>query len=349
MHAAAHTTEEVRTFCIACTSMILVAIILCFVRRPAFSIDVFEVMLQYCPEASTVPCVADSSLPIHTALRNIHCNSQAASYIAAKRLLEVYPGAADQADSFGFLPLHLLVSRCDPDTSLLRRLLAICPLGVETATFKDAGQLLPIHCAVVAARPSRGVIQLLLDAYPEGLMALCAENLGPLDYMFLNLKCQYSKRNMLRSATPSLRAPLRKELYEPVPPAIPRPLAEPTLFQSVERLPSDLLRDLALIVDMPSASFLQDGLLNVDDGDSMALRNNNVMSYFKGKTDEEILYLTLDLLKNNNYEVTDDMIVLFGSRLSGASSSEIMEDSMMFRGDFSDHQNFDDGCQCVIM
>ena len=319
--------------------------------RPSFHLDIFESILKHCPEVSTVACLAEASLPIHVALRNTHSEVQDLSFQAAKRLLTTYPGAADQADSKGFLPIHLLVSRHNPDTSLLRRLLDICPLGVETPTCEDSGALLPIHCAVVAARPSKAVIELVLDSYPEGLQCRCSSNLCPLDYLFLNMKSQYCKKNMLRSATPSLRLPSRVDAASPsIRDSVSSPTAEVServsspavMIESSGLVSTDLLREIGLF------DFLDQHALkraSIDDGDSIAGRNNSVMNYFKGKTDEEILYFTLDLLKNNNYEVTDDIIVMFGSRLSEAS--EITEDMMMFRGTFGDQNT--DACQCVIM
>lgn len=316
-----------------------------------FHLDIFESMLKHCPEVSTVACLAEASLPIHVALRNTHAEVQDLSFQVAKRLLLTYPGAADQADSKGFLPIHLLVSRSNPDTSLLRRLLDICPLGVETPTCEDSGALLPIHCAVVATRPSKPVIELVLNSYPEGLQCRCSSNLCPLDYLFLNMKSQYCKKNMLRSATPSLRLPSRADAVfpdrgdgtnSPTADTSDRVSSPSIMVESSGLVSTDLFREIGLFEFLDPQAARRAG---VDDGDSITGRNNNVMNYFKGKTDEEILYFTLDLLKNNDFEVTDDIIVMFGSRLS--ETNEITEDTMMFRGTFGDHNA--DACQCVIM
>lgn len=317
-----------------------------------YSVQVFEVLLQYCPEASTVLAGDDSSLPIHVALRNKHSEAQTASYTAAKRLLEVYPGAADQGDSKGFLPIHLLASREAPDTSLLRRLLTIYPLGAETPTSEEAGNLLPIHCAVVAARPLKSVIELLLDAYPGGLSFRCTANLCPLDYLFLNMKSQYTKKKMLRSATPSLRVPSRMEAgtgparQSKVSPRGWTDVGHGSPLTIIESVSADIIRDLSLLVDSPESPS-SDRSFKVDDCETITGRNNNVINYFKGKTDEDILYFTLDLLKSNNFEVTDDIIVMFGSRLKEVS--DLVDDLLMFRGNFGDKNFEEDGCQCVVM
>ena len=343
-------------------------------NKSAFSLDLIGIMLLYCPEVSTLPCRVESRLPIHVALRNTLPEALQPTYQAAKRLLEIYPGAADQADASGFLPVHLLVSRNNPDTYLLRKLLEICPHGVEITTNEEAGCLLPIHCAMMASRPAKSVIELLLNVYPEGLSCCCTNGLTPIDYLFLNMKNQFSRKNMLRSATPSLRVPSRKDGVDSVvrfrsssSDCMPSSfrgndtevenfesrslnddaerITSPRLIEATDsgRTSAEMFSDFGLFEATDTVEISRSG---VDTGDTITWRNNSVMSYFKGKTDEEIVILTLDLLKNSNYEVTDDIIVMFGSRLSGIN--DLTDDYLMFRGNFSDtEQDFrhiDSGC-----
>lgn len=348
-----------------------------------FSLEIFEGLLSHCPETSTVVSDSGSYLPIHIALRNTRPDVQLTAYQSAKRLLEVYPGAADQSDENGFLPLHLAVCRATPDTSLIRRLLEIFPLGAESTT-ADTTLLLPIHCAVSALKPNKSVVDILLSAYPEGLDRLCAAGLTPLDHFFLNMKNQFSKKNFLRSATPSLKAPFRKyadsspvlvpvqrflsgsiDAYEMPECARPSsPLTDgtsasvhhdsnspETIFSSDSsnvsgRVSVELLKELNAGYDDLKYCGSKSGNKHLDTGDDITGRNNNVMAYFKEKSDEDVLYVALELLKSNNFEVTDDILVMFGGRLWGARDIA-EEDKLMFRGDFGGSVT-PDACQCVI-
>ena len=71
---------------------------------------------------------------------------------AVREMLEVFPGAAKEADDEGYLPLHLALDCARPDPVISKLLLDVFP---EAAFHKSKDGLLPMHCIISSMQPVR--------------------------------------------------------------------------------------------------------------------------------------------------------------------------------------------------
>jgi hypothetical protein len=313
-------------------------------------------MLDQCPEAATFVCHSSGSLPIHAALRNSAPDMVSTVNHAARRLLSVYPGAADQGDASGFLPLHLLVSRPSPDLALFQRLLEIYPLATEISTHSDDTFYYPLHCAMMAPRPSKAIIEALLSAYPEASQARCAAGLTPVDYLFLNLKRRRDKSpskmpSLVCSAVDgnSIQNALSQRNGSPDS-VVSSSSASSPCGTAGDRSPTSSGNELKIKVESDSQDkrdYMGRSWEPMSPGKIPAAGTSgvNIASYFSGRPDEDILRVAIELLDSNDYSVTDDILQMFGARLSAVVESS--DEMSGFPLGSRPGENMDT-CQCVV-
>ena len=364
-----------------------------FLYRHSFSVDIFDILLNVYPDAATLLCHTTNSLPIHAVLRNSNIEMISTVNYAAKALLVVYPGAADQTDSVGFLPLHLLVSRVDADIKIMNRLIEIYPIGVEAVTTSEDTQYLPLHCAMMSEKLSKIVIETIIEGFPEAIQFKSAIGMTPVDYLFLNLKRRYEKaakqkifetpfkpglvaadnkiqfinhaipdRQISEAGGAEKELMLIDSLRNMSPDSVISAdfIGESDISNSISSMsnrsrsitplksifgsemnPEDIYGNNSLDTNSAS-SHLRDFSDKNSNEKSSRCNNSNISAYFSGKADGDVLSFVLELLHNNDYEVTNDILLMFGTRVSN-----VVEESDEMQG-FGIRSEEADMCQCLI-
>lgn len=100
-------------------------------------------------------------------------------------LLSYYPEAAMIANNFGHLPLHKAVGKTNIDVQVVEELLVVARVSPAVKDKAGYGRLtgsifmliaykcfrnIALHWALARDRPNNGIVQLLMQAYPEGVL-----------------------------------------------------------------------------------------------------------------------------------------------------------------------------------
>jgi len=154
-----------------------------------------KAILQLHPEAALVPCIFGTT-PL-----SMVCLDPHGSLLDVDALVEACPRCVLLADHQGMLPLHYACLTNRAHAALIARLLQHA--GIEAAAMPDHMGRLPIHYAMGAPvcfpheavgtmiaqqvangeQPCDAVLQLLLEAYPEGASVRDRDGLTPLHYL----------------------------------------------------------------------------------------------------------------------------------------------------------------------
>jgi hypothetical protein len=147
------------------------------------SIEAINALIHAYPHALLCKESAYKRLPIHLA-----CQNQQASTGLIRLLLSYSPDAAMERDSLGRLAIHYAVSN-DASVHAIDTILRVNPQAASTTDLHD---WLPIH---VACRHGSSflVIQRLMDAYPDGVVARTERGSTPLDLM-KNVDCAFKPK-----------------------------------------------------------------------------------------------------------------------------------------------------------
>jgi ankyrin repeat protein len=156
-----------------------------------------RLLLQSNPEAAERKVLyqgTHSCNPLHICMRR-----QQPPLAICQQLLEFYPDGAREADGSGWLPIHFMCAKPDPEVGVIKALLNVMP---QVMPLKGA-LMLPLH--MICAKPLDpnlvNIIRELLRAHKDGAKVADADGMFP-----IHLVCAQRKNPATGNAGPNAEA-----------------------------------------------------------------------------------------------------------------------------------------------